>query len=67
MGIGKDMALELARLYKCRLLIVDIRKDLFEETISDVAKLGSKCECMEVNLGDPDQVSSLISALLTRG
>ena len=66
MGIGRDMALELARLYKCRLLIVDIRKDLFEETISDVEKEGSKCECIQANLGDPDSVSNLIATLLAR-
>jgi len=29
MGIGRQMALELAQLYNCRLLIIDIRKDLF--------------------------------------
>ena len=31
MGIGKEMALELARLYHCRILILDLRSDLFEE------------------------------------
>jgi len=36
MGIGKEMALELTRKYGCRLLIVDIRKDLFDETIKDI-------------------------------
>ena len=33
MGIGKEMALELARKYQCRLLLIDIRQDLFPETI----------------------------------
>lgn len=31
MGIGKEMALELTRLYHCRILILDFRSDLFEE------------------------------------
>lgn len=31
MGIGKEMALELARLYHCRILIIDLRSDLFED------------------------------------
>ena len=30
MGIGKEMALELSRLFKCRLIIIDRRRDLFE-------------------------------------
>lgn len=30
-GIGKEMALELTRLFRCRILILDLRSDLFEE------------------------------------
>ena len=30
MGIGKLMAIEIATLYQCTILVVDLRKDLFE-------------------------------------
>jgi len=29
MGIGKQMALEIAKLYHCSIMIVDIKRDLF--------------------------------------
>ena len=60
------MALELADKYQCRLLIVDIRKDLFQETVEDITRKGSKCECIHANLGDPDSVTGLINTLLDR-
>ncbi len=31
MGIGKEMALELARTYHCRILAIDIKSELFDE------------------------------------
>lgn len=31
MGIGRQMAIEIATLYKCSILVVDLRKDLFDQ------------------------------------
>ena len=31
LGLGKEMAIQLAKAYKATILIVDVRKDLFED------------------------------------
>lgn len=66
MGIGKQMALELARLYKCRLLVIDRRKDLFEEIAKEINECGGTCECKYGDLGDKQAVKELTKYLLDR-
>jgi NADPH:quinone reductase-like Zn-dependent oxidoreductase len=46
MGIGRHMALELASLYGCRIVIVDRRKDLFATIAAEVKTAGGQCECI---------------------
>jgi len=36
MGIGRQMALEIAKLYKCKILIVDRRKELFPKIQKEI-------------------------------
>ena len=43
MGIGRQMALEIARLYNCTILVIDLRKDLFESITSEIEESGGKC------------------------
>ena len=38
MGIGKIMAIEIAQQYHCTIIIVDKRKDLFEDISSEIKK-----------------------------
>ena len=66
MGIGKQMALELAKRYQCSLLIIDRRKDLFASVTAEIAEIGGTCECKETDLGSEGSVSELINFLLGR-
>lgn len=43
MGIGRVMALEIARLYHCVIIIVDKRRDLFEEVSEAVRQHDAAC------------------------
>ena len=66
MGIGKQMALELAKLYKCHFTIIDRRKDLFDLTVKDIETLGGKCECINADLSNEGSVSELVKGLLKK-
>jgi NADPH:quinone reductase-like Zn-dependent oxidoreductase len=56
MGIGRQMALELARLYGCSILVVDRRKDLFDQITSEITAAGGTCECRYADLGSETSV-----------
>ena len=43
MGIGRQMALEIAKLYNCCILVVDLRKDLFDQITKEVEEAGGTC------------------------
>jgi short-subunit dehydrogenase len=66
MGIGRQMALELARLYNCRLLIIDRRKDLFAKIEQEIKEAGGSCECRFADLGNKESVHGLNKYILGR-
>ncbi len=37
------MVLELARMYHCRILIIDVKSELFDEISTEIAALGGSC------------------------
>ena len=66
MGIGRQMALEIAKLYKCSLLIIDRRKDLFDKITEEIKEAGGSCECRFADLADESSVADLNNFLLKR-
>lgn len=60
MGIGRQMALELAKLYKHILLIIDRRDDLFENLTKQLSDLGDTPLFQHADLSDDDSVAKLI-------
>ena len=64
MGIGRQITLELARLYNCRLLIIDRMKDLFNKIIDEVNEAGGMCSCRFTDLGNKESVNELDQYLL---
>lgn len=43
MGIGKLMAIELAKLYHPTIIIIDRKKDLFEEIANEIKEQNGIC------------------------
>ena len=66
MGIGKVMALELAKKYQCNLIVADRRKDLFEELASEVEKHNTLIECFYCDLTDDESVDDLVKTLIKK-
>lgn len=42
-GIGRQMALQIARLYHSRILVVDRRRDLFDQISKELVEAGATC------------------------
>ena len=63
MGIGREMAIELARLYHATIIIIDRRKDLFEDVSAEIKKYNGICECLYCDLSDWKSVSKTIENL----
>ena len=49
-GIGRLTALDLARRYKCKLVIIDIQAQKFENLQKEIEGLGSEVQCLECDL-----------------
>lgn len=62
-GIGRVMAIEIAKNYKSTIIIVDKRKDLFQEMDHEIKKFNSICECLLCDLSDPKSVDKLIETI----
>lgn len=65
-GIGKQMVLELASNCKCRILVIDVKNELFDGISDEIAGLGGSCECRKADLSDRESVEELIRFLLER-
>ena len=63
MGIGKIMAVEMARKYRCRVVAVDRRQDLFEELAKEIQNNEGSCDCLNYDLSDPKEVDKLTDYL----
>jgi 3-oxoacyl-[acyl-carrier protein] reductase len=65
-GIGKEMILELAQLYHCRILVIDLKSELFDDLSREINALGGNCECRKADLCDQQSVEELLKYLLER-
>jgi FlaA1/EpsC-like NDP-sugar epimerase len=45
MGIGRQMALDIARRYNSKILVIDRRADLFDQITKEIKEAGGFCEC----------------------
>lgn len=63
-GIGRQMALEIAKLYHCSILVVDIKKELFDKIAAEISEAGGTCECRHADLSNDASVKELIDFLL---
>ena len=66
MGIGRQMALEIAAVYQCTIMVVDLRKDLFDQISSEIKSAGGACECRYADLGSEASVEELNQYLLSK-
>jgi len=45
MGIGRQMALDIAKKYQSRIMVIDRRADLFDQITKEITEAGGSCEC----------------------
>lgn len=57
------MAIEIARLYHSTIIIIDRRKDLFEDVSAQIKKYNGICECLYCDLSDWRSVKKAIDSL----
>ena len=61
-GIGRAIALELARL-GAQIVVNYVRnEEAAKQTVSDLEQIGTKVICFQANVGDPKNIDELIQA-----
>jgi len=64
-GIGKELAVELAR-HGCTLVLVDINEDKLTETLNEVKKYAPDSTAEPCDIGNREQVNGMVETVQTR-
>lgn len=65
-GLGRLTALELARRYKCKFIILDIQDDKFKAVTDELQALGSEAVAYKCDLSNVDSINDVVTLIKGR-